>query len=207
MGYYTRILTPSTKRVSVDVIHQALRAENLSAEIAIEEEEHGSWLQLAVTQPDGTLVTVVEYNEVAPCSLAEEEIAEFLESIEECKPRKAVLWLQEYLARVRAVYAFQHFSGSDQDIGRAILECIRSTIWSEVGGIFQADNEGFSNEEGYHILWQFSERVAGSWNMGILDEAGRWVHFKMDLANPLHRKAFGDGHIPEGCTREDIGSP
>ena len=41
-----------------------------------------------------------------------------------------------------------------------------------------ADHEGFSNEEGFHILWQFSNSVKGTWWMGVLKDGRRLVgHF------------------------------
>ena len=61
--------------------------------------------------------------------------------------------------------------------------------------IIQADLEGFTNEEGYHILWQFSDSVSGPWNMGVLQD-DTWYHFRMDLGDPAHRAAFLDGEMP-----------
>lgn len=51
---------------------------------------------------------------------------------------------------------------------------------------------------GIRILWQFSNRVSGRWNMGVLKD-GRWVHFEMDLGNEQHRKAFLSGQVPDGA--------
>jgi len=68
------------------------------------------------------------------------------------------------------------------------------------GGIQQADGEGFSNEDGFHILWQFSEKATGSWWMAVLDETGKWVTYPMDLGNEKHRKAFKEGRIPPGVS-------
>lgn len=62
--------------------------------------------------------------------------------------------------------------------------------------IIQADLEGFTNEEGYHILWQFSDPVTGPWWMGVLKN-NAWVHFQMDLGNVSHREAFLRGEVPQ----------
>jgi hypothetical protein len=56
--------------------------------------------------------------------------------------------------------------------------------------------EGFSNEKGHHVLWQFSEVVEGEWNVAVLDPDGKWVAFTMDLGNLEHRRAFLDGRVP-----------
>jgi hypothetical protein len=63
--------------------------------------------------------------------------------------------------------------------------------------IVQADGEGFTNEDGYHIIWDFSDQVTGPWWMAVLVN-GRWVPFKMDLANRGHREAFLAGRVPAG---------
>ena len=85
--------------------------------------------------------------------------------------------------------------------GRAsALSVVRSAVWSAAPAILQADGEGFSNEDGYHILWQFSDSVSGKWWMGVL-ENGKWVHFQMDLGNPQHRSAFLAGEVPAAVKR------
>ena len=42
-----------------------------------------------------------------------------------------------------------------------------------LGGILKADGEGFSNEDGYPILWRFPEDAASAWIMAVLDATGR----------------------------------
>ena len=66
---------------------------------------------------------------------------------------------------------------------------LRAHLWERGDAILQADNEGFTNEEGFHIVWQFSDSVSGAWNMAVLQD-GTWHHFKMDLGDPDHREAF-----------------
>ncbi len=61
----------------------------------------------------------------------------------------------------------------------------------------QADGEGFSNEDGDHVLWQFSEDVSGLWWMAVYRE-GAWCPFQMDLGNAEHRSAFFEGRVPPG---------
>jgi len=70
-------------------------------------------------------------------------------------------------------------------------------LWGFAPSVIQADGEGFTNEDGYHILWQFSDSVSGSWWMGVL-QGGEWKHFQMELANHQHREAFFRGEIPKG---------
>ena len=76
--------------------------------------------------------------------------------------------------------------------GSNALHALRSKLWERGDAIIQADGEGFTNEEGYHIVWQFSDSVSGPWNMGVLQD-GVWRHFSMDLGDPDHRAAFLKG--------------
>jgi hypothetical protein len=82
-------------------------------------------------------------------------------------------------------------------VGYYILGAVKDSIFKQAGGILQADIEGFSNEAGYHILWQFEDSVKGPWWMGVLQD-GEWVHFKMGLGNQKHRAAFLRGEVPQG---------
>jgi len=130
-------------------------------------------------------------------SLGAEEIQEFLEDIAECKPQTAVEWLKEYLPTVKSIFAFQLLDACSSDEGGAAFDLLRSHLWSSLGGIFQADAEGFSNEDDYHILWQFRDNVSGPWNMAVLQN-GKWIPFEMDLGNRQHRAAFLAGLVPDG---------
>ena len=74
---------------------------------------------------------------------------------------------------------------------------MKDLIFTQVVGIIQADREGFSDEKGYHILWQFSNSVKRPWWMSVLKD-GQWVRFQMDLGNRKHRAAFFRGQVPAG---------
>ena len=74
---------------------------------------------------------------------------------------------------------------------------MKDVIFTQVGGIIQADREGFSDEKGYHILWQFSNSVKRPWWMSVLKD-GQWVRFQMDLGSRKHRAAFFRGEVPAG---------
>src|SRR5206468_2973360 len=101
----------------------------------------------------------------------------------------------EFLAEVKTVYAFQHLQGSQTEEGGNALHALRAHLWERGDAILQADLEGFSNEEGYHIVWQFADSVSGPWKMAVLVE-GSWQQFTMDLGDPDHREAFFNGEVP-----------
>jgi hypothetical protein len=106
--------------------------------------------------------------------------------------------LIDYFPKIQCIYAFQLLGGTDHKNGWEILGAIKTLIWSGAPSILQADAEGFSNEDGYHVLWQFSDSVEGDWWMGVLQE-GQWKHFQMDLGNRKQRDAFFQGQIPDAA--------
>jgi len=96
------------------------------------------------------------------------------------------------------IYAFQLLDGTDVQDGWSVLGRVTDSIRNAAGGIIQADGEGFSNEAGATILWQFSDSVTGEWTVGVLSPSQEWKHYRMDLGNPTHREAFYSGEVPEG---------
>jgi hypothetical protein len=178
-----------------DELAQFVRAEHSNYNLTIEDGSEEEWETLLLSGDDGIEVALLERNPVLDGSLGQDEIAEFIEETQECKPETGVAWLHEYLAEVKTIYSFQHLQGADTEEGSSVLHALRSHLWERGDAIIQADLEGFTNEDGYHIVWQFSDSVSGPWNMGVLQD-GTWYHFSMDLGDPDHRAAFQNGEVP-----------
>lgn len=196
MGYYTRVLSKLEEFPALDELAQFIRAEHPGFKLTIEDGAEEEWESLLLSSNDDVEVAVIERNPVAVGSVGQDEIAEFIEDTRDCKPESGVQWLADYLAEVKTVYAFQHLQGSDIEDGGNALHALRSAIWERGDAIIQADGEGFTNEDGYHIVWQFSDSVSGPWNMAVLQEE-TWHHFRMDLGDPDHRAAFLRGEVPD----------
>lgn len=194
MGYYTRVLSKRSDCPPLEVLVNALRAAHTEAVLSVEDGTPDEWGSLLLAHADGREIAVVERNLVTDGSLGAAEVAELVEEIQDCKPASAVPWLTAFLRSVRAIYAFQHLSGTDTNQGDAALRSVSDAIWSRGDAILQADGEGFSNEQGYHILWQFSDRVSGPWWMAVL-EGETWRTFQMDLGDENHRAAFLEGRV------------
>jgi hypothetical protein len=195
MPYYTRVLSKQEEFPSCDELAELVRSEHPGCKLAIEAGSEEEWESLLLSGEDDVEIAVVERNPVSEGSLGEDEIAEFIEDLEDCKPESGVAWLKEYLESVKTIFVFQHLAGSDSEEGSAAIHALRSALWKRGEAIIQADMEGFTNEDGYHIVWQFSDTVSGAWNMGVLQD-GSWHHFKMDLGDPEHREAFLNGEVP-----------
>jgi hypothetical protein len=193
MGYYIRVLGKKQNNIPLSDLRKVAQPALLVAE-----NDDDTWEHLTLKHRSGQEIAVVEKNPVVAGQLGAEELQEFIDEALHYKPASAVTWLQQYLPTVKTIYAFQLLSGTDVDDGWAPLHRLYDAIWKYAGGIQQADGEGFSNEEGFTILWQFSEDVTGEWNMGVLKN-GRWVNFEMDLGNQQHRNAFWNGEMPDGA--------
>ena len=199
MPYYTRVLSKDEESPSFEELAQLVRAGHPDYRLTVETGEQDEWEALLLSSVDEVEVAVVERNPVFDGSVGQDEIADFLEDLQECKPESGVQWLTEFLGEVKTIYAFQHLQGAEMEEGGNVLHALRSHLWERGDAIIQADNEGFTNEEGFHIVWQFSDSVSGPWNMGVLQD-GTWHHFKMDLGDPDHRAAFLAGEVPEDLT-------
>jgi hypothetical protein len=200
MGYYIRILATSDGHIPYDGLRASVNAEHPTATLALEEGSKTAWKRLLLRRPDGTVISLVERNSIDD-ELGAAEMQEFRDELADCNPQTGREWLFDYFGRVRVIYSFQLVGNTEIGNGWAIFRSLQNAVWQETTGIIQADGEGFSNEEGYHILWQFSDSVKGNWWMGVLQE-GSWVHFEMDLGNPRHREAFLAGEVPEGAVRK-----
>ena len=199
MAYSTRVLSKDEEFPSFEELAEFIRAGHPDYRLTVESGEDEEWETLLLASVDEVEVAVLERNPIFDGSTGQDEIADFLEDIQDCRPESGAEWLAEYLSEVKTVYAFQHLQGAEMVEGGNALHALRSHLWERGDAIIQADGEGFTNEEGFHILWQFSDSVSGPWNMGVLED-GTWQHFKMDLGDPDHREAFLAGEVPEDLT-------
>jgi hypothetical protein len=199
MPYYTRVLSKDEEFPAFEELAELIRAGHPDYRLTVESGEDEEWETLLLSSVDEVEVAVIERNPVFDGSTGQDEIADFLEDIQDCRPESGAEWLAEFLEVVKTVYAFQHLQGAEMVDGGNALHALRSALWERGDAIIQADGEGFTNEEGFHILWQFSDSVSGPWNMGVLQD-GAWQHFKMDLGDPEHRAAFLAGEVPEDLT-------
>ena len=191
MPYYSRVLSKDEEFPPFDELAQWVRTEHPDYKLNIEDGTVEEWESLLLSSSDEVEIALLERIPVFDC-----QDEEFVEEIDDCRPETGVAWLKEYLASVKTIYAFQHLQGADTEDGGNVLHALRSRLWERGDAILQADNEGFTNEEGFHIVWQFSDSVSGPWNMGVLQD-GTWYHFKMDLGDPDHRAAFLNGEVPD----------
>ena len=205
MGYYTRVLSKYEDFPSFEELTQVVQGDHPSFKLSIEEGTEDAWESLLLSGDGEVEVAVLERFPVSDGSIGQDEITEFIEDTQDCKPESGVEWLHAFLDEVKTVYSFQHLVGSETEEGLAALHALRTFLWQRGESIIQADMEGFTNEEGYHIVWQFSDSVSGAWNMAVLQD-GTWHQFQMDLGDPDQREAFFRGEVPPDAASVQLGT-
>jgi hypothetical protein len=163
------------------------------------------WRQIHVTYSDGSWSFDFERYSVAGVT----DIKKWTDDLDffrgwagAVEPGVNAQWVQQYLTRVRMVYMFRCSNSAPDSslvLVREIIDSLRHDYENVggAGGLLYAELEGWSNEEGYHITWEFSDGVSGSWWMALRGNEG-WRAFQMDLGNATHRKAFRAGKVPPG---------
>lgn len=196
MGYYVRILGRKLAHFTADELQQALANSNVAAKVESADLHTYDWEFIDLLHPDGTPIVQIQQNGVTPGSLGQEEITEFLDEISEMQPVSAVAWLQSYLPTIRTILAFQIFNGSQTQRGWEKVDIVLRILKRHIGGIIQADAEGFTNEQGDYILGEFVERESGKSSVAVLNAQNEWVSFNMNLRSKTQREAFLAGKVP-----------
>ena len=128
-------------------------------------------------------------------SIGQDEVADFIEETQDCRPETGVAWLHEFLAEVKTVYAFQHLQGSEMVDGGNALHALRSHLWERGDAILRPTMKGSP-----------TKRVSISCGNSLIRCRGHgiWVCYKTapgiisrwTLAIPDHREAFLNGEMP-----------
>jgi hypothetical protein len=201
MGYYIRVLGLQDTDIHLDELSAALKTAELNAAFQLGEScEARKWSMLEVRAGHGAKLVQIERNRVVPGKLAQQELDEFREIIRAHQPLSAVQWLDKYFARITVVYAFRVLDAALLEDNFEIVSTLKTAIWARTGGLLQNDQEGFSNDNGDHILWQFPDDITGDKYCAVL-ENGVWVRFRMDLGDPFQRMAFWAGEVPQMAVR------
>jgi hypothetical protein len=201
MAYYIRVLGLQDIDIHLDDLSVELKTAGLNAVFELGEAcEPRKWSMLEVRADRGAKLAQIERNSVAPGKLAQQELDEFRAIIRVHQPLSAVHWLDSYFGRIKVVYAFRVLDAALLEDNFEIVSTVKTAIWTRTGGLLQNDLEGFSNDNGDHILWQFADDVTGDKYCAVL-ENGVWVRFRMDLGDPFQRMAFWAGEVPQMAVR------
>ena len=128
MGYYIRVLVESDRYIPVSDLRKELKKNNLPVNLDVIEGNQKEWEQIAIKNEKNEVIAVAERNLVAEGLLGKEEIEEFLEEIQECKPESAVEWLKEYLPKIKVIYAFRILDPIYNDNGWDIVDKVKEKL-------------------------------------------------------------------------------
>lgn len=192
MSYDIRLFSQSTHTVSVLQLQSALddcRFEVLDGDDAV-------WTELLVSSLSGDEICIIDRTSRR---LMTRETDSLRSELDAGSPRSAALWANAYIGAARVLYGCRYLSFGLSNVYSSVPGSVMWAIQSIVGsGIIHAEGQGFSNEEGYQITWEFSDRVQGPRQMAVLGDGGRWQPFEMDLGDVKQRAAFRAGARPVG---------
>lgn len=207
MSYNMWFLTPASRPLPasewIEFIATVFGDEEQQAELVAGKPK--DWRQIHVTYSDGSWSFDFERYTVADTT----DISKWTDDLDffrgwagVVEPGGNAQWVQQYLTRVKTVYMFRCSNSAPDDTLDLVGEIVDSLRHDDenvggASGLLYAELEGWSNEDGYHITWEFSDRVSGPWAMALRCDEG-WQTFQMELGNRKHRKAFCAGKVPAG---------
>ena len=202
MAYSLRILGKVNPVITVNDIHEKLAEENLQADFHIQQGTADNWTQIIFRSIKGTDLVLIEKTDIEPGARGEEQMQAFKDAVYGDKPDNAAAWLINYFDQIKVVYTLEMVSPeiTEENYWDIVTE-LKMLFWDNTHGIFLGDHDGFSNEDGFLILWHFDENASGSRYVGTLDENGEWVNYEIDLANEQQREQFLAGKLPENLER------
>lgn len=193
MGYDLRLLTKSSSLVPLSGLESV--ADGLRFEIL--DGRRTDWSQLLVTNTRGDEICILE--RASPRTTARELVWLFDDLVDR-QPQSAAVWAAAYLRATRAVYGCNLLSFGFSPAYAGVPSKLLWTIQELVGGgILHVEGQGYANEDGFQITWEFSDKVKGSRQVAVLDAGGRWHEFEIDLGEGDQCDAFKSGLSPFGA--------
>jgi hypothetical protein len=195
---YVRVLAESEQNTPLSELRTVL---GTAFEVVAEGGDEPGWSALRLRQTEGPEIAVIRRDPVGEGKSGSEELAELASGMQNASPARAAEWLRHYFSHVKVVYTMEPLPGSKGPDGVSAMLRAQAYFWKRFGGILQADDEGFSNREGYHVLWQFRNPQQGELEAAVMDDNGEWIGFMMDMDDPEQVAAFQRGEVPARAVR------
>jgi hypothetical protein len=190
MGYCVRLLTSSVERVPL----QKIRDQAVSLQLVSGDET--AWDKIEISQPVGSLIAVLERYSISAEGTAAIEMQIVKETLQGSYPLNAREWIRNYMAGIRVIYTFRLEGEQITSQGWPILGRVQNLLKDTLGGIIQADQEGFYNEEGNYILWQMYDGAAGTIPAAVLNDEREWTAYQLRLNDSAAVELFKQGSLP-----------
>jgi len=191
MAYFVRLLTPAEKNIPLSEITRQGGSINLVLGTDI------LWERVEIVEPAGNPIAHLERIPVSHGNRGETELNKLRDSIQSSYPVNAREWLKMKFTTVKTIYSFQLFTDNITKKDWPVLGRIQNLLKDTLGGIIQADNEGYYNDKGDYILWQMYAGAGGTIPAATLDENGEWISYMLRLDEPEAVDLFKQGIPPK----------
>src|SRR5262245_43547181 len=192
-------LTPSRRRAVLRELRTVIGEFDNGAVLRVDEGTGRSWRKLELLHAADHPIAEVTWIPVRKGGRGRgrSEVVNFLRRLRDARPASAAVWLRGYLPRVRTAYQFRLYSGTEVNRGWESVRGLVDFLRDWYPGVLYAEFEGWSNEAGEQITWEFTGKPAGAWWMGLLI-GGEWHRFQMELGSREQRECFQRGVVPPG---------
>lgn len=152
--------------------------------------------QIIVKKKGSDFLIILELNP-ANKNADKNKLTAIINTVKYKKPENASKWIQKYLKKTDHIYEFIPLPGMESEKDWNLLSKIYTEFWVYTRGVFQIQNEGFTNESGDLILWDMPFTAAGKRICAVKSFTNRWKTFEMNLESPAQRSAFFKGQVPK----------
>lgn len=211
MAAFVRILGINDSCVDILDLSDYLEEKGLTVLMGVPKtEKTDNWTELGVYNGENECVMFVLRSIVAAGQEGGEELDRLREQLEQARPDSAAKWLGQYFENIRVIYSFDFVYNNRSfpevwDLNGALnnfelADAVLKYILKHSGGIMQTDGDGYTNEAGDMILWQYEGTVSTRRNGAVLDSQGNWMSFNMDAADATQLAEFLEGKRPRNAT-------
>ena len=198
MPYYVDVLTPSSARFSIEEMRTKAKELLPEVDVVLNEGTEKEWEELIIWVSEDDAVCTISCTPFTKGESDDTDLGWMIWDIGRWQPGSGAEWLRKYLPSVTTTYRFRFLSRAYEGTDNRLTSTMINWIHEQRGGIVRADEEGYTNEYGHFILWQFSDGAKGRREFAVCREDGSWDSFIMELGNPEHRAAFKAGRVPDG---------
>lgn len=196
MPFFIRLFSKHRTMLSREILLGAIAGNEKFKKIRIEKESTNTHDQFLVKKDDLELLIILE---LIPFNRGydKKRIHKIIDSVSDKKPSSSVKWVKNFLKKTKIYYEFIPLADLEEDDDWELFSLLYQEAWAGLRGIFQIKDEGFTNESGDLIVWDFPYSAAGKRVAAIRSFTGRWKTFEMDLESMVQRKAFFSGRLPK----------
>ncbi|MDY0132009.1 MAG: hypothetical protein RBR53_05000 [Desulforegulaceae bacterium] len=196
MSYLTRLFCPGKKRISAQALKKGIANEPLGKLLNFEDEKTNTNNQIIIRKKNLELLIIIE---LLPQENQEDKLKlkNIIEYSKTKLPGKNMKWVKKYISKSKYIYEFIPLFDFRTEKDFEILTLIQREAWVYSRGIFQFFGEGFTNESGDLVLWDYPFSITGKRFAAIKDFTKRWKTFEMTLESLSQRKYFFKGKVPK----------